>query len=274
MKLIDDLVGQCSQVTSLAEGGQKKVLSAVHPDFGPVVIKYGEYRYAINLERITREVELLAEIESRYYPKHYEFIVEPVRREFLVIEERLNAVELSQVKHRFSADSQIRDLLIHLLCALDILWRRNVIHRDIKPANILITPENEPRIIDLGIARFLDDTSLTATLAARGPGTPIYAAPEQLMNKKPMINVRTDFFLLGLLALELMQGFHPFDPAHVGNQNNLIDNIMAGTYVPPDQDRDLQLATFIERVLEPQPYKRFRTVEAAMNHFGLDRHTC
>jgi len=274
MKLLDDLVHRCSDVISLAEGGQKKVLSAIHPDFGSVVIKYGEYRYTTSLERIAGEVELLRAIESRYYPKNYEFLIDPVRREFLIVEERLEAVELTKVKNRFSTDSQIRDLLAQLFCALNVLWQRNVVHRDIKPANILITPENEPRIIDLGIARFLDDTSLTATIAGRGPGTPIYAAPEQLKNKKAMINVRTDFFLLGLLMLELMHGFHPFDPKHVGNQNSLVENIMTGTYVEPDQDHDAQLVGFIRQALEPQPFKRFRTVEAAMNFLGLERQSC
>lgn len=274
MKLLDDLIRQCSDVTSLAEGGQKKVLSAIHPDFGPVVIKYGEYRYATSLERIAREVTLLRAIESRYYPENYEFLIDPVRREFLIVEERLDAVELTNVKNRFSTDSQIRDLLAQLFCALDVLWQRNVVHRDIKPANILITSENEPRIIDLGIARFLDDTSLTATIAGRGPGTLIYAAPEQLKNKKTMINVRTDFFLLGLLILELMHGFHPFDPQHVGNQNSLVENIMTGAYVKPDQGHDAKLVGFIQRALEPQPFKRFRTVEAAMNCLGLERQSC
>jgi eukaryotic-like serine/threonine-protein kinase len=233
MKLLEDLVGRCSDVVSLAQGGQKKVLAAIHPEFGPVVIKYGNYRYATSLERITREVTLLRELESSYYPKHCEFLIEPVRREILVVEERLDAVELTHVKDRFASDTQILDLLRNLICALHEIWRRNVVHRDIKPANILVTATDEPRIIDLGIARFLDDTSLTASLAACGPATPIYAAPEQLINRKTMINVRTDFFLLGILVLELMHGFHPFDPQHVGNQNSLIDNIMHGVYVPP-----------------------------------------
>jgi serine/threonine protein kinase len=212
MTLLDDIVDRFSDVISLAQGGQKKVLAAVHPEFGPVVIKYGEYRYVTSLERISREVALLRELDSRYYPKQYEFLIEPVRREFLIVEERLDAVELTQVKDRFVSDAQILRLLNHLICALSLIWQRNVVHRDIKPANILITAKDEPRIIDLGIARFLDDTSLTASAAGRGPATLIYAAPEQLLNKKSMINVRTDFFLLGLLVLELMLGFHPFDP--------------------------------------------------------------
>ena len=271
MNLLDDMVGRCDDVISLAEGGQKKVFAAAHPDFGPVVIKYGNYRYATSLERITREVTLLRELDSKYYPKHYEFLIEPVRREFLVVEERLDAVELTQAKDRFTTDAQISRLLAHLVYALDVIWRRNVVHRDIKPANILITPAGEPRVIDLGIARFLDDASLTASIAGCGPATPIYAAPEQLINRKAMINVRTDFFLLGILVLELMHGFHPFDPQHVGNQNSLIENIMNGIYVPPEGARDARLVGFIEQVLEPQPFRRFRTVEAVMAYLGMDR---
>ena len=232
MKLLDNVLQQCSDVVPLAKGGQKTVLAAVHPDFGPVVIKFGEYRHATTLERITREVELLRELESRYYPRHFEFLVEPIRREFLVIEERLDAVELAAATSRFRTDNDIAGLVRRLICALDVIWQRNVIHRDIKPANILITPGGEPRIIDLGIARFLDDTSLTATLDAAGPATKVYAAPEQLINRKAMIGVRTDFFLLGILVLELMHGFHPFDPTKVGTAGSLVDNLMNGDYVP------------------------------------------
>jgi serine/threonine-protein kinase len=201
-------------------------------------------------------------------------LIEPIQREFLVIEERLDAVELSRATNRFGTDDAIKSLLFHLLCALDVIWRRNVVHRDIKPANILITAENEPRIIDLGIARFLDDIALTDSLAAMGPGTLIYAAPEQLRNRRSMINVRTDFYLLGLLILELMHGFHPFDPRHVGTPDSLLDNVFAGRYVAPDEQRDEVLRQFVSTALAVQPYLRFRTVEAVFDHFGLDRDQC
>ncbi len=74
--------------------------------------------------------------------------------------------------------------------------------------------------------------------------------------------------------LELMHGFHPFDPKHVGNQNSLVENIMSGIYVEPAQGHDEQLVGFIQRALEPQPFKRFRTVEAAMHCLGLERQSC
>ncbi len=274
MNLFDEVLDRCSNVAFLAEGGQKRVLSADHPDFGAVVIKCGEYRFATSLDRISREVELLRNIVSDYYPKQYEFLIEPIRREFLVIEERLDAVDLTAASSRFHTDEQILALLRHLVCGLSVVWKRNVVHRDIKPANILITSANEPRIIDLGIARFLDDASLTRSHALQGPATAIYAAPEQLRNRKVMINHRTDFFLLGLLILELMLGFHPFDPKRVNNSNTLVENLVSGTYVRPDASRDKLLVDFVENVLRVEPYRRFRTVAVLMSHLRLDPATC
>jgi len=274
MSLLDDVLQRCDNISFLAQGGQKRVLSADHRDFGAVVIKYGEYRFTTSLDRIAREVRLLRDIDSKYYPKHHEFLIEPIRREFLVIEERLDAVDLTAASARFTSDQQVLALLRHLVCGLSVVWARNVVHRDLKPANVLITPANEPRIIDFGIARFLDDASLTRTLALQGPGTPFYAAPEQLKNRKMMINHRTDFFLLGLLILELMLGFHPFDPQRVGNANTLVENLASGTYVHPDASHDEQLVHFIENVLSVQPYRRFRTVAALMAHLQLDPEAC
>ena len=74
--------------------------------------------------------------------------------------------------------------------------------------------------------------------------------------------------------LELMLGFHPFDPQHVGNSATLIDNLMSGTYVHPDPSRDTRLVTFIENVLDPRPYMRLRTVDSLMAHLGIDRASC
>ncbi len=274
MSLLDSVFQLCDKVEPLAEGGQKRVYSALHPVHGAVVIKHGEYRVASTLERITREVELLRELDSPYFPRHYDFLIEPIKREFLVIEEHLDASELSVVADRFTDDPTILRLIRKLVCALDQLWSRNVVHRDIKPANILITPSGDPRVIDLGIARFLDDSSLTADVLPSGPGTPLYAAPEQLINRKAMIDQRTDFFLLGVLALELHLGHHPFDPFHVGGPDSLIDNVMQGHFVQPREDSDPVLAAFVRGVVHPKSFRRIRDVPRLRATLNMDRVEC
>ncbi|HKJ31466.1 MAG TPA: serine/threonine-protein kinase [Bacteroidales bacterium] len=268
MKALDEITSKCSDVQALAKGGQKSVLSAIHPQHGKVVIKFGEYRSINSIERIKREVELLKELNSMYYPKHFEFIIDDDNREFLIIEECIDGKELSESTSAFTEVTAILSLIQDLVKGLNIIWAKNVIHRDIKPANILIKSDGLPVIIDLGIARFLDKASLTHSIAARGPATPIYAAPEQLRNRKPMIGVRTDFFLLGILALELYHGFHPFDPQKVGNHANIVDNILNGIYLPPNSSNNT-FNDFIEGVLKVQPYQRFRLPQELADHLGI-----
>lgn len=270
MSAIKDFLSKCSNIKSLADGGQKRVFSAVHPNYKDIVIKYGKYGVVSGLERISREVTLLGELESHYYPKQFEFIVEPLSSEFLIVEEKLNAVELSDVTGKFSTDGEILELLIELVTALDILWSRNVVHRDLKPQNILITPDCKPRIIDLGIARFLDEASLTKTIAVMGPATPMYAAPEQLENRKNSINHRSDFFNLGILTGALMLGHHPFDPKFLNNQSSFVENIITGRYVVPDSSRSEILNIFVKTSLEVKPYRRFRTPRCLKKHLGME----
>ena len=112
-----------------------------------------------------------------------------------------------------------------------VIWDKNIVHRDLKPENIIIRPNGMPCIIDLGIAGFLDLESLTKTISPMGPCTPIYAAPEQLTNNKNIIDPRTDFYGLGIIALELYLGVHPFDSTYVGNQYSIVENIMQNKYV-------------------------------------------
>ena len=96
-----------------------------------------------------------------------------------------------------------------------------------------------------------------------GPCTPIYAAPEQLTNNKNLIDPRTDFFALGIIALELYLGVHPFDPDYVGNQYSIVENIMQNKYVVETGTVKLDEAIvgLANKTLQKQPYDRFRNYQ-------------
>ena len=261
--VIEDILRICRNIQELERGGQKVVYTADHPDHGAVVLKRGAYPHPGALERISREVGLLASIDSTYYPKHYGFIIEATSHSFLIIEERIDGQPLSLCMARFSSEVAIINLMKLLIEALDILWSRRVVHRDIKPQNVIIRPNNRPVVIDLGIARLLDVSSLTITGAALGPCTMQYAAPEQLRNMKPIIDMRADFFALGLLSLQLHLGFHPYDPAIVGQGDSIPDNILNARFVPPEskEGTSAAFAGLVRKLLQTEPYQRFRTKE-------------
>lgn len=78
--------------------------------------------------------------------------------------------------------------------ALTEIHRAGVIHRDLKPSNILISPQG-PRVIDFGIARAAENSTVTST--GKITGSAAYMSPEQAVGQR--VGPATDIFSLGAL---------------------------------------------------------------------------
>jgi len=83
------------------------------------------------------------------------------------------------------------------------------VHRDIKPSNILVKENGAVMLLDFGIAKLVGEAAQkTVTLAAVGPMTPEYAAPEQFRNSK--ITLATDIYQFGALCYRVLTGHLPY----------------------------------------------------------------
>jgi serine/threonine-protein kinase len=108
---------------------------------------------------------------------------------------------------RFSEAEVVR--ITRQVCqALALAHAEGLVHRDIKPDNIMLTSRGDVKLVDLGIAKRLDeDQSLTQT--GHSMGTPHYISPEQIRGLKD-IDARADIYSLGATLYHLVTGHTPY----------------------------------------------------------------
>jgi serine/threonine-protein kinase len=147
-------------------------------------------------------------------------------------------------------------LCIVMGCASGLRYAHDqgLVHRDIKPDNLLFSTEGVVKVADLGLARAIDDISLTQTGIALG--TPLYAAPEQCRDAR-QADGRSDLYALGGVLYHLLAGLPPFEAS------NFLDLITAkerGTFTPlrrhrPDVPEPIE--RLVNRLLARLPEQRY-----------------
>ena len=100
----------------------------------------------------------------------------------------------------------VRTVGLGLVEALIAIHHANLIHRDLKPSNVVLAAQG-PRVIDFGIARAMDGSTLTAPDSR--VGTAAYMSPEQCRNE-PTIGPAADIFSLGGVLVYAATGRGPF----------------------------------------------------------------
>lgn len=242
--------------------------------------------------RIKREIKILSEMNSQYFPKcHFQFFVTDEVIDYFIdsftpksSQDRIDELHAMQLKPflatveeyiehlpwetclpKLREEQTFLRFLKHILLAMKLLWDKKIVHRDLKPENILIRPNFEPVIIDLGIAKSLvDGASVITHPLFPSPCTPRYAAPEQLMNHKSEVTHKTDQFTLGVIAFIVLTGKHPYgNDAEIGLEGIVQNFLKEKTLRILDYNSSISepVMSLVMRMLKVKPYQRFRSVD-------------
>ncbi|HSE24133.1 MAG TPA: serine/threonine-protein kinase [Pyrinomonadaceae bacterium] len=126
--------------------------------------------------------------------------------------------------------SEILDISIQILAALDAAHEAKIVHRDMKPENVMLRRRDHVvKVLDFGLAKLTEPRAGTATreqtdaeaatefksIPGNLMGTINYMSPEQA--QAHVVDERTDLWSVGVMIYEMVAGVMPFKgitPAH------------------------------------------------------------
>lgn len=208
--------GHYTIIRSIGHGGMGVVFLAERTD--------GEFKQRVALKlvrqtiadpaaekRFRSEREILASLNHPYIAQLHDGGVSDEGIPYFAMEYVEGMQLLEYARHnQLSVKGKLK-LLLRVCSAVSFAHRNLTVHRDLKPSNILVTTDGDPKLLDFGLAKIVDenlsDQEQTATVYRAF--TPGYASPEQILGKK--ITTSSDVYSLGVVFYELLTGSKPFD---------------------------------------------------------------
>lgn len=221
-----DAEQQCGQrfgpykiVRLLAQGGMGRVYLAQREDADftqTVALKlvggYGSFDAGTARARFLEERRILARLEHPHIARLLDGGVGAEAQPWFAMEYVDGAPLTEWCDARKLGVNARLELFAKVCDAVDHAHRFLIVHRDLKPGNVLVDARGEPKVLDFGIAKLLDEGERASDRAGSTIlMTPDYAAPEQLRGGQ--ISTATDVYGLGAVLFELLTGRKPFvDP--------------------------------------------------------------
>jgi serine/threonine protein kinase len=231
-----------------AKGGKTYALKVLKPD---------AVRTDVDRKRFDRECRALQKLSSPHVVPYVDHgvIEEDSETTYFLVMGFFDGGDLDRAvkaKGFPLPEASIRSWALQTLEGLAAIHDAKLVHRDLKPSNILLDPTDQIRIVDFGLVKMLDYTTITHTGAL--VGTPLYMAPE-IMKGAPAEH-RSDLYSFGVLLYYLLTGKHPLTAT---NHLHLVRRVTQESPVPPravSPQISNSLENLILSLLAKEPYLR------------------
>ncbi len=249
--MIGHVLDKYEILQKIGEGGMATVYRGRHTTLGrDVAIKVLHPHLSQserNRLRFAREARAIEHLDHDHILRIFDYSGTDADACYIVTE-YVDGVTLQQlVSQHGRLPGEVATLIgLDLAEALAYAHELGIIHRDLKPENVMLRRDGAVKLMDFGIARFLDEVNLTVTGAL--VGSPAYMSPEQAMER--VLDPRSDLFSLGTLLFHLVTGQLPFSGS---NPSVILKNIIEGNRpevveLAPDISPDL--IDLIEELLQ------------------------
>jgi len=252
-----DRLGEFEVEHELGRGGSGVVYAARHGaiEVALKVLREDEVATPKERERFLSEARHLAKLAHPGIVRVLAVGELPDGRPYLAME-RLRGATLAErlVMRKFTPEHALV-LFEQLAAAVAALHAAGLVHRDIKPENVmLVDAEQRVVLLDLGIARGVDDLPTTTTQAGLQRGTPAYMAPERFFGARATVS--SDVYETAVVLYVMMAGDLPWqDPRSPKDRMSPRALSSLGVQVPDELEAAVMAA------LGPEPVHRPRTIE-------------
>ncbi|MEN8148582.1 MAG: protein kinase [Planctomycetota bacterium] len=246
-------LGGCAMGEEIGRGGMGVVYAARDESTGETVAVKVVHPWLLlspkAIERFSREARAGRRVDSEHVVRTLD-VGEEGGVHFLVMEYE-EGKSLRQLMDELGRvpEALCRRIAEQVALGLEAVHTAGFIHRDLKPENVLITTDQQIRIMDLGVAK-LAEASLDLTEKGQFVGSVAYAAPEQF--EEGEVGPASDLYGLGVVLMELVTGENPFRGETLAEMAHAHVN----TPPPPVPDVSPFFAAVLSTLLAKRPVER------------------